>query len=97
MLEFQIDDKSTAATIYREGQEKCKIDYQHLRRCLLDPDKNIGQLAVGHLLFVLENHNDLFIKLDKSEMRTLGDFLDSLQVGGKEVSKKFSELQGQSG
>lgn len=93
MLEFKISDSKPIATIYREGQEKCQIDYQHLRRCILDPNKDIGQLAVGHLLFILENHNSMFIKLDKKELQTFGDFLDSLQQGGDVVSKTFSEKQ----
>ena len=93
MLEFKIDDKTPVATIYREGQEKCRIDYQHLRRCILDPNKDIGQLAVGHLLFILENHKSTFIKLDRPELQSFGDFLDSLQKGGDEVAKSFSEKQ----
>lgn len=93
MIEFKIDEEKPVTTIYREGQEKCQIDYQHLRRCILDPNKDIGELAVGHLLFVLENHNGSFMKLDKQELQTFGDFLDSLQAGGKSVSKTFAEKQ----
>lgn len=93
MLEFKIEEDKPVTTIYREGKEVCQIDYQHLRRCLLDPNKDIGELTIGHLLFVLENSSGLFVKLDKKEMQTFGDFLDSLQSGGEQVKKTFEEKQ----
>jgi len=80
MLEFRIDDEGIVATIFREGKEKCKIDINHLRRCLLNPDRNIAQLVVGQLLLALEMDGTEFKKLDKDELRTYGQFLDTLQT-----------------
>jgi len=87
MLEFKLDDKVPVATIYREGKEKCKIDYNHLRRCLLNPDRDIAQLVVGQLLLALEMDGTTFTKLSKEELRTYGQFLDALQTGRENIKK----------
>lgn len=79
MIEIKIDNDSNppSAAFFREGQYKCLIDYNHLRRCLRNDDTNIRDLVIGSLLSVLEDN--FTNKLDKQELQTLNDFLDKVK------------------
>jgi hypothetical protein len=83
MLDIKIENMEGVgvATFFREGKNKCQVDYNQVRICLINEDRKVGEMMVGQLLFTLEMDGTTFKKLDKKEMQVFGDFLETLQTG----------------